>query len=198
GDAGIKRGDVLERVSAGRQRRITVEPILKDEAADLPTPIVMSAQATAGIFPEIGGSIRFGRALEGLQLSELGGFLGRIVRKRSRRPELACRGQYPGLPHRHLRQNRVRPIPFAGSGWHAGGPLSIGAVSLAAPNHARGARASELEASTDAPRILAPREHARSARLFRLRREVRGTIRKYVGQHFRGGSGSDRVLCRIG
>lgn len=69
GDPGIKRGDVLERVSACRQWRITVEPILKDEAADLPAPIVVGAQAPDGIFPEIGGSIRFGRALEGLQLS---------------------------------------------------------------------------------------------------------------------------------
>src|SRR5262249_61798043 len=128
GDAGIKRGDVLERVSACRQRRIAVEPILKDEAADLPTPIVMSAQATAGIFPEISSSIRFGRALEGLQLGELGGFLGRIVCKRRRRPELACRGQYPGIQHRHLRQNWVRTVPFAGSSWQADGPLSTGGV----------------------------------------------------------------------
>src|SRR5262245_43435006 len=101
GDSAIKRGDVLERVGARRQRRITVEPVLKDEAADLPAPIVVSAQAASGILPEIGGSVRFGRALEGLQLSKLGGFLGRIVRNGRRRPELARRGQHPGLPCRH-------------------------------------------------------------------------------------------------
>src|SRR5262249_38427885 len=66
GDTGIKRGDVLERVGARRQRRIAIEPVLKDEAADLPAPIVMSTQAAGGILPEVGGRIRFGRALEGL------------------------------------------------------------------------------------------------------------------------------------
>src|SRR5215510_2134494 len=42
GDACIQRGDILERVGARRQRRIAVEPVLEDEAADLPAPIVVS------------------------------------------------------------------------------------------------------------------------------------------------------------
>src|SRR5262245_42168398 len=171
GDAGIKRGDVLEGVGACRQRRIIVEPVLEDEAADLPAPILVSTRAAGGILPEIGGRIRFGRALEGLELSKLGAFLGRIVRKRSRRPELARGREHPGLPRRHLRQDRVGPVPFARPGWDAAGPLGVGAVSLAALDHARGDAASELEAGADVTGILHTREHARSACLFPLRRE---------------------------
>src|SRR5262245_60462929 len=52
GDASIKRGNVLERVVACRQRRIIVEPVLKDQAADLPAPILVSAEAADSILPE--------------------------------------------------------------------------------------------------------------------------------------------------
>src|SRR5262249_1594657 len=104
-------------------------PVLKDEAADLPAPIVVSTQAASSIFPEIGGGVRFGGALEGLQLSKLGGFLRRIVHKRRRRPELASGGQHPGF---HVAIcGRIGFVPFHFPG--PVGPLPVHLVSEPSP-----------------------------------------------------------------
>src|SRR6202048_5235343 len=118
----------------------------------------MGAQPTDGILPEISRRIAFGRALEILQFGKLYSFLGRIVRNWRRGPELAGRGQYPCLPHRHLRQDRIGPVPFARSSRNAAGPFDLGTIGFAALDTTPGDLASELETGTNITRILNPRK----------------------------------------
>src|SRR5215468_7137792 len=118
----------------------------------------MGARTTGGVFPEISRSIGFRRALEILQLGKLCGLLGRIVRNWRRRSELTWRGQDPRLPRRHLRQDRIGPIPFARSCRHAAGPFDIGTVGFTALDDACGDLPSELEPDADVTWILNTRK----------------------------------------
>ena len=73
-DAGIDRGDVLQRVSARGSRRIILKPIFENQPADLSGPVVVCAQTADSVFPETGGRVGLGRAREVLDLGEFGGF----------------------------------------------------------------------------------------------------------------------------
>jgi hypothetical protein len=46
GNAGIGDGDVLQRIGTRRLRRIMREPVFEDQPADLPGPVLVTAQAT--------------------------------------------------------------------------------------------------------------------------------------------------------
>src|SRR5262245_15472172 len=133
--------------------------------AGLLVPILREPWATGSPFPIGRNGIAQRSALELLEFSEFGGLLGGVVSERRRWPELARRGQNPGLPGSHHWQNRVRAVPLARPGRDAAGPLRVRAIRFSALDHLRRHLAPEFEARAHVARIGDARNEQRAARL---------------------------------